>query len=158
MIQAIVTDLSRVLLFPKDDAYTDGLNELNNKLLVKNPDYNFWDYFKMNQKLLDYYRQLNTQVPTFVFTSETIQEHPAVKQEIDDTFSEVLSALDFGLQKSDPRVYTAIATHLQTPAGEILFIDDSDGNITQARIAGMQALRFESNQQTIAYINTALGR
>ncbi len=73
MIKAVVTDFSRVLLFPIDDSYIGGLNALNNKLLAENPQYSFWEYFRVNKELLDYYRELNSQVPVFVFTTETIQ-------------------------------------------------------------------------------------
>lgn len=156
MIKAIITDFSRVLLFPIDDSYAGGLNKLNNKLLAENPHYNFWEYFKINQELLDYYRELNDEIPVFVFTSESIQEHPAVRQEIDSVFSGILSALDFGLQKSDSNVYRAVANRLQLPSSEILFIDDNAINATQAMAAGMQALRYESNQQTIDQVNAVL--
>ncbi len=80
MIKAIITDFSRVLLFPADSNYTGGLNKLNNNQLKENPNYSFLDFFVINKKLLKYYSELNKTVPVHVFTSETIQDHPSIKK------------------------------------------------------------------------------
>jgi hypothetical protein len=80
MIRAIITDFSRVLLFPTDSNYTGGLNELNNNQFKENPNYSFLDFFTINNELLKYYSDLNKIVPVYIFTSETIQDHPSIKK------------------------------------------------------------------------------
>lgn len=152
MIETVITDFSRVLLFPKDRASTAGLNGVNNKLLAENPDYNFWDHFVLNEELLDYYTKLNGQIPTYIFTSETIQNHPAVQEKIKGSFSGILSALDFGLRKSESEIYKQVATSLNAPIETVLYIDDNSTNIAQAALAGMQTVLYGNNEQTIEAI------
>src|ERR1035437_2163675 len=101
MIKTIVTDFSKVLLFAKDPNYQGGLNDLNNRLLLGDPSYPFLDFFDLNEELLKYYKQLNGNVPVFVFTSETIQNHPAINTRIRSAFSGVFSAQELQLSKAD---------------------------------------------------------
>lgn len=73
MIKAIVSDFSRVLLFPKDKTYQDSLNILHKELSQK-PNYNVLDYFELNIKLLDFYKSLKDKTPVYIFSSDAIQD------------------------------------------------------------------------------------
>jgi HAD superfamily hydrolase (TIGR01509 family) len=147
MVQAIVTDFSRVLLFPVDKTYQGGLNPLNNRLLAEDPDYDFWQYFKLNKELLEYYKSLD--LPVYIFTSETIQNHPAVKDMLSGFFKGVISAKNLGAQKTDSAAYSSIAKELEVQAEDLLYIDDKQENIDAAQSAGCKTVLYKSNEETI---------
>ncbi len=147
MIKALVTDFSRVLLFPSDETNHGGLNSLNNQLFETEPDYDFWKHFKLNEELLEYYASL--ELPKFIFTSETIQEHPAVEAKLSSVFKGVFSAKRLGLSKTDEKAYRTIANELGIEPSEIVYVDDNKNNIEAAKRAGGMTIHFESNKDVI---------
>ncbi|MBI4250317.1 hypothetical protein HY622_01905 [Candidatus Uhrbacteria bacterium] len=83
----ILSDLSRVLLFPKDNKYLGGLNELHKKLITeKGGMYPAFTYFELNQELLDYYKSLDSDHILAVFTTDVIQDHPDIRRELEKVF------------------------------------------------------------------------
>jgi FMN phosphatase YigB (HAD superfamily) len=156
MIKAVVTDFSKVLLFPQDANYQGGLNALNNKLLADDPSYPFFDHFALNNELLEYYRRLNTNVPVFVFTTETIQDHPAIKEQVQHAFSGVLSAKKLGLSKTEVATYVTIASMVHCRPGEVIFIDDKPSNVESAAGAGLETILFTSNSDAIAKVKALI--
>lgn len=155
MIKALVTDFSRVLIFPADDAYVGGLNALQKELTAKG-SYMFWDYFRLNQDLFTFYKELRAQIGVYMFMSEHIQEHPALRSHRDGVFQRVFSGARLGLKKTDIASYTEIARSIGLPPGQILYVDDSEANCGAARSAGMIVVRFESNSQAMEAIRRAL--
>lgn len=149
MIKAIITDFSRVLLFPVDTNYTGGLNELNNKLLEENSQYNFLDSFILNSELLSYYSELNKTIPVYVFTSETIQDHPSIKEKIESSTSDVLSALKLNIHKSEPSAYEKVLRMLSLKPEEVVYIDDKQENLDVAKQVGTRTILYVDNQATI---------
>ncbi len=148
MIKALITDFSRVLLSPTDENYAEGLNALHKKLSVQG-DYDFWKHFRLNQDLLAFYKTLAGLVELYVFTTETIQEHPALQPKMAGIFKAIFSAARLGLKKNDPRAYEAIAKKINLKPGEILYIDDKQSNLDVAQKTGMVVIRYQSNGQTI---------
>lgn len=154
MIKALISDFSRVLLFPVDSDYAGGLNKLHRKISKKS-NYNFWLYFRLNRELLEYYQSLKGDVLLYVFTSEHIQNDPAVRPELKRVFHKVFSATRLGLKKTDPRSYTLIATKLGMKPKEIIYVDDKSANIDAAKEAGMKTALYTGNaslKQTITDI------
>lgn len=49
--------------------------------------------------------------------------------------------------KPEPAIYEHSLYALKVPASEILFVDDRDANLEQARAAGMRGIRFQSVHQ-----------
>jgi FMN phosphatase YigB (HAD superfamily) len=147
MMKAVISDFSRVLLFPKDDSFHSGLNALNNRLLSENPNYDFWQYFKVNNELLDYYKSLN--IPVYIFTSETVQDHPAIKTLLGSIFKDVFSAKELGLNKKESKSYKYLAQITGHNPNEILYIDDNHDNFSAAEKAGFKAILFKSNDDVI---------
>lgn len=49
--------------------------------------------------------------------------------------------------KPEPAIYQHSLYVLKVPASEILFVDDRDANLEQARASGMRGIRFQSVQQ-----------
>lgn len=144
MIQAVVTDFSRVLLFPLDPSYSGGLNELNNRLLQSDPDYDFWSLFTLNEQLLGYYAALD--LPVYVFTSETIQEHKAVVNKLQGAFSGIFSAKHLGVAKTDKQAYERLSIELGITTDGILYIDDNKDNVAAAKSAGCITVLYLSNE------------
>lgn len=152
MIKALVTDFSRVLLFSSDESYLGGLNSLNNQLFETEPEYDFWKYFKLNEELLEYYASL--ELPKFIFTSETIQEHPSVEKRLTGVFKSIFSAKRLGVSKTDEKAYRTIANELGIEPSEMVYVDDNKNNIDAAKSAGCLTIHFESNNDVIGRIKT----
>lgn len=144
MIKALLFDFSRTLLFPKDKTYTGGLNDLHKKI-QENPNYNFLESFELNKGLLDYLETVKNKFDLYIFTSESIQEDPAIKDDLAKIFTKIFSATEMGLSKKDPKAYEFIAKELNLIPNEILFIDDSSENLEAAKIAGLQTLQYKDN-------------
>jgi len=49
--------------------------------------------------------------------------------------------------KPEPAIYEYALKIIKVPASEVLFIDDRDANLEQARAAGIQVIRFQSVNQ-----------
>jgi HAD superfamily hydrolase (TIGR01509 family) len=146
MVPIILSDFSRVILFPKDKEYKGTLNGLYKELQEKNIPYNFFDYFEFNESILDLYTQLKKRTSVNIFTSGSIQDAKEVRQRIDTVFDNVYSAEVYGIKKREPNAYRFIAEKLQKPLNQILFIDDEAGNVEAARNAGLQTLHYQKYQ------------
>ncbi|HXG97121.1 MAG TPA: HAD family phosphatase [Gemmatimonadales bacterium] len=62
-------------------------------------------------------------------------------------FATILLSGDVKLIKPDPRIFQALLERIGRSAGECLFIDDSEENISTARSLGFEAIRFASPEQ-----------
>lgn len=62
------------------------------------------------------------------------------------------------MYKPQRRIYDLLRQRLGVPAGEILFVDDVEGNCEGARSAGWRALRFESNEQVEREFESLMNR
>jgi len=63
MPTALLSDFSRVLLRPKDKAYTGGLNALHKRLLAElRGTYSIFDHYELNEELLDFYPILERKI------------------------------------------------------------------------------------------------
>lgn len=154
MITTVVSDFSRVLLFPKDETYTGGLNALNNKLLQEFGElYKFLDYFKINEELLDVYKELREKFPIYIFTTDVIQNRPEVRTILDPIVTGIFSAKDFNLNKKAPESYTFIAQKIMRVPEQIVYIDDTIANLDAAKKAGMHVLKYENTLDTKKVLN-----
>ncbi len=145
MIKAIVSDFSRVVLFPIDNTYAGGLNKLHDEG-SQNESYNFWDHYRLNTELLNKYNQLRLKVRVVCFTTGHIQEYPALKIELNDTFERILTVEELGKKKNTAEAYSEVANILNLNPEEILFIDDTQENIEAAKLAGMQVHSYVDNE------------
>lgn len=149
MIKALLFDFSGVLLFPKDRSYRGALNDLNKKL-SQNPDYNFLDYFVLNNELMNYLGQLKNKLPVYMFTSGTIQEAPEIKGDLDRMFTRIFSASKMGVEKGDQESYKKIAMDINCEPSEIFYADDFGPNVQAAISAGCHAVLYKDNPQIIS--------
>ncbi len=155
MIKAIISDFSRTLLFPKDKSYEGSLNQLYKDLKQKD-GFKFFDYFEWNQLLEEFYEKLllEKKIDIYIFTTEKIQEDPEVYPYTQRIFSDVFTVEDTNnLTKDNPEAYKLLTTRLELRPEEILFIDDSDVNITAARSAGLNVIQYRNISRLINDFN-----
>ncbi len=143
MITTIIFDLGRVLVLPKDRNYTSGLSSLYHKV-YQEPDFNFFDHFDLNDKLLEFTNALKNKYEVYVFTFGTVHEAPEVSRVIGKTFKEVFSAKKLNFSKEDSSSYSKLAEMVGKNPSEILFIDDKEINVQTARKAGLAAIQYQS--------------
>lgn len=146
MITTILSDFSWVIVFPKDKKYKGALNHLHFKLSEEIGDYDFYDYFKFNKEILDFYQFLKDKysISLNIFTTGVLQNHPQAKQKLEPIFDNIFSAYDTDLEKTNPDSYLSIAKKLGKDPSEILFIDDKEEFIKAARKADLNVLLYEN--------------
>ena len=76
--------------------------------------------------------------------------------ELDDLFEVVVDSAFVGLRKPEPEIYELTLERLGLSAGECLFLDDLEVNCRAAHALGMTAVRFETAEQAIAEVESAL--
>ncbi|MFA6524832.1 MAG: HAD-IA family hydrolase [Patescibacteria group bacterium] len=157
MIKAIISDFSRVVLLPNDETYTGGLNLLH-KELSANGKYDFWQYFRLNQDLINFYKSVCKRVDIYIFTKGYVQELPVLQPVISEVFKGVFSASRLELNKNSKEAYILIAGMIKQKPEEILYIDDNQDNVDAAKKAGLNAICYNSNKQVINRINMELNK
>ena len=155
MVKALVTDFGRVLLFAVDENYSGLLNDLHDTL-VSEGDYDFWSYFKLNEDLLSFYKELSGEMDMYVFTTGHIQEYPPVAERMVEVFQGVISAARLGVDKKTPDAYIEMAKQIGHAPEEIIFVDDTPEKIAAAKQAGMICVFYESSSQAIEDVRSAI--
>lgn len=156
MIKTIIFDFSRVLLFAKNKGYKEDLNPLHKKLLEQNQNYNFFDFFELNEKLLEFLEAIRDKFELYIFTSGSIQNAKEIKSRLDEVFKDVFSAEELNLSKKDPQAYIVLTKKLDKNPKEVIFIDDSQTNIEAASQAGLNVFQYSDNESLIKEINQLL--
>ena len=148
MITTIISDFSRVLLFPKDHKYTGSLNDLHKKLInEKGETYDFFKHFQFNEELFAIYKNLNGTYPIYIFTTDTIQERAEIRKLLDSVVADIFIANHHNLKKDQADAYLFIANKLQKMPQTFLYIDDIEENVKAAQEAGMSAILYKNNKQ-----------
>jgi len=148
-IKFIVTDFSKVLLFPKDKNYQGSLNGLY-KDIREQEGFNFFGHFEINQELLDFLKTLREKYELSIFTSNIIQNDKALGPILGPIFKNIISANeDIGVSKKEKESYLALARKLDANPEEILYIDDSEKNIKAASEASLKTIQYKNNKELI---------
>jgi FMN phosphatase YigB (HAD superfamily) len=147
-IKAVVFDFGRVLIFPKDEGYFGGLNDLHN-VLSASPNYKFLDNFEFNNELLDFLKAQKVQkgIEYYLFTKGKIVENPDCRAFLNGFFKDVYIADRTNFKKGDLNAYKQIIESIALPPEEILYIDDSRRDTAAAEKAGLQTITFRNNMQ-----------
>lgn len=151
MIKVILSDFARVILFPKDKSYHGRLDELQAEL-NKSGSHNFFDYFELNQELLDYFKSLKTKFSVNIFTSADTYKLPEVFNLLTPVFDNFFYSVELGVKKTDPATYQMLAQKLKVKPEEIVFIDDEDKNTEAASQAGLKTVLYKDNQSLLAQL------
>jgi len=151
-VKALLFDFSRTLLFPKDMTDTRTLNQ-QHRFFSQSKEYQLFDHFELNQELLDFLHQIKDKVALYIFTSGTmISSAPELQAHLTD-FKKIYSGTELNLDKRDPMAYTWVAADIGLPPEEILFVDDSEGNVAAAREAGMRGMHYKNNEEVIKKVS-----
>lgn len=164
MIKTIIFDFSRVLLFPMDDNYSSSLNGLNDELSERfGENYNFFEYFKLNDEILEKIKELKEKDLTFyIFTTDKIQDKPEVQEKIGNLFEKIFRAKELGILKTEPKAYLSLIHEIGCSDSEVIYIDDTEANIEAAKSVDLNTIKYVNNKQLFSemeqFINNSLTR
>lgn len=160
MYTTILSDFSRVIIKAKDKSYLGALNPVHRELTAKfGEQYDVFEYFELNTKLLDFYKSLKSKYSLNLFTTDVIQNHPLVRPQLELVFENIFSANDHNLHKKDSAAYLFVVDKLKTQPENVIYIDDQMGNIEAAKKAGMTTIHYADNDnETIEQISLLLSK
>src|SRR5262245_17591070 len=121
----------------------------------------YFERLDPNQTLIDFVRDLRGRgVRAALLTNNVREWEPlwrAKLTEIDELFELVVDSAFVGLRKPDPAIFELTLERLGGVAPQsCVFVDDLELNCQAARDLGMAAVRFESADQAIPEIESAL--
>jgi FMN phosphatase YigB (HAD superfamily) len=158
--QVILMDLGQVLIFSTEEGHQGKLNPRHKELLeTQGENYNFFNYFGLNEKLLELLAQLKEKYSIYMITEGNIQNHPQLREKLASAFDydKFVSTGSLGLDKKTPEAYGYVTKMLGVSPKEILFIDDSEANIDAANQQGLQTILFFSEDQVVTQLKNQLG-
>jgi len=71
-------------------------------------------------------------------------------------FDHVYNSYDLGKGKRDPTLFTDVVNDLRLQPGEVLFIDDNEGNVRRARDMGLKSILYTDQKTFIAELENTL--
>jgi len=121
----------------------------------------FFEGLEPNREMIDFIRELRGRGLRAALLTNNVREWEplwrAKLPEIDELFEVVVDSAFVGLRKPDPAIYELTLERLGgVTAEECVFVDDLEPNCEAARAIGMAAVRFDSAEQAIPEIESAL--
>ena len=106
------------------------------------------DRFVLRPWMVDLVRKLRSKVPDVSMLSDQTNWLDELNER-DDFFKEfdhIFNSYHLGKSKSDPTIFTDVASNLGAEPGSILFVDDNEGHIQRARSGGIRTIHFQSGE------------
>lgn len=156
MVQVLLIDLFRVVVFPRDKTYFGDLNPLysKNTLHLGQP---VDSYLEFNHELLAFFTTLVPRLRLCLYTAATqFQSDPAVKQLLDPVFTSVYSTEALGMRKTDPESFQLVCSQLQVSPPQVLYLGDNSAHVAAAASASLTAILFTTTSETITAITAKL--
>ena len=121
----------------------------------------FFEGIEPNRPMIDFVRELRGRgVRAALLTNNVREWEPLWRSklpEVDELFELVVDSAFVGLRKPDPAIFELTLERLGGIAAQrCVFVDDLDVNCEAARALGMAAVRFESPEQAIPGVESAL--
>jgi putative hydrolase of the HAD superfamily len=121
----------------------------------------YFERLEPNGPMIDFIRGLRGRgVRAALLTNNVREWEPLWRSklpEIDELFELVVDSAFVGLRKPDPAIFTLTLDRLGgVEPGRCVFVDDLDVNCDAARALGMAAVRFQTADQVIPEIESAL--
>ncbi len=121
----------------------------------------YFDRLEPNRAMIEFVRELRGRGTRAALLTNNVREWEplwrAKLPEIDELFETVVDSAFVGLRKPDPAIYELTLERLGgVSPSRCVFVDDLDVNCDTARALGMAAVRFETAEQAIPEIETAL--
>lgn len=112
-----------------------------------------------NEQLIAFMRTLHGRGYRMAILTNNVREWEArwrAMLPIDEIFELVVDSAFVGMRKPEPEIYELLLKQLGVEAATTVFIDDLEVNCDAARALGMNAVHFQSNEQTIAEVEALL--
>jgi putative hydrolase of the HAD superfamily len=121
----------------------------------------FLERLEPNRPMIEFVRDLRRRGLRAALLTNNVREWEplwrAKLPEIDELFEVVVDSAFVGLRKPDPAIYSLTLERLGgVGPRDCVFVDDLEPNCEAARVLGMAAVRFESAEQAIPEIESAL--
>ena len=112
-----------------------------------------------NQSLLDYAVSLRQDYKIGMLSNigVSVMDKFFSADERRDYFDAVVLSSEVGLTKPHPEIFKLMAERLNCEPSECIMIDDLEDNCAGADAAGMQAIAYKTNQQTMSALRSLLG-
>ena len=124
----------------------------------------YFDALDPNEPMIELMRSLRDRGIRMALLTNNVREWEPLWRSmmpVDEVFELVVDSAFVGMRKPEPEIYELTRDRLREREGladlaaaECLFVDDIEVNCEAARALGMAAVRFESNEQAIAEIET----
>ncbi|HEU5367634.1 MAG TPA: HAD family phosphatase [Ktedonobacterales bacterium] len=111
------------------------------------------DIFIERTYMYPFVQELRAQGYTLGICSNTNELHMQYLQRVNPCFAEarhIIFSYQVGALKPDPAIYQAVEAATGQPAAAHLFLDDLPENVAAARVAGWDAICFETPEQAQA--------
>ncbi len=111
-------------------------------------------YKKQNKEIFNLIKNLRRSLKIFCLTdTNTLHLETHKEQGITDKFDEVFTSFELGSRKEDRNTFIKVLNKTQFKPQEIIFIDDNERNIENAKSLGINAIKYESYEKLIKDLN-----
>jgi putative hydrolase of the HAD superfamily len=123
----------------------------------------YFDRIEPNPPMIGYMSDLRGRGLRMALLTNNVREWEplwrAKLPELEEIFELVVDSAFVGMRKPEPRIYELTLERLGDGlrAEECVFVDDFEVNCEGARALGMKAVRYETAEQAIAELESALG-
>jgi FMN phosphatase YigB (HAD superfamily) len=98
--------------------------------------------------LADLYRGLSEKYKIYIFTTDKIQNDPALIPFLDNIFSGMFTLTNTnGFKKDESESYKLLCKKIGLSPSDILYIDDSDINVKAASRAGLHTILYSQDKK-----------
>lgn len=145
-------------------AFLDLLSAQLEPLLGHRPEMHrfreiFFKALNPNPPMIELMRELKGSGYRMAMLTNNVREWESVWRAmlpVDEIFETVVDSAFVGCRKPESRIYEITLERIGAPAEACLFVDDVLVNCEGARVAGINAVHFQDNEQAIPEIRAAL--
>jgi len=118
----------------------------------------FWGGDRLDTALIEYIRALHTRHKIGLISNAFSDLRHIITNvwNIEDTFDDMTISSEVGIMKPDPRIFQMALERLDVQPQESIFIDDFPHNVDGARNINMQAIHFQTRDQTLSELENLL--
>ena len=118
----------------------------------------FWGGDRLDTALIEYIRALHTRHKIGLISNAFSDLRHIITNvwNIEDTFDDMTISSEVGIMKPDPRIFQMALERLDVHPQESIFIDDFPHNVDGARNINMQAIHFQTRDQTLSELEILL--
>jgi len=111
-----------------------------------------------NTELIGYARRLRPRYRTGIISNSFVgaREREQSAYRFEDLVDEIVYSHEVGMSKPDPRIYALACERLGVRPSEMIFLDDTQVCVAGAHEAGIHAIHYRNNAQTIEEMDALL--